>query len=382
MTITTLNLVSPAFVEALVSPVCNRCSCWRVLFSKSPAPISAKQPFQQMPRFKRVVPLVVFDVDLPRNTFTKDLSPKMQPNTEKQKSSKPREHTMQATYSIQHFLPSQFQQHLSPSQYPREYVPEAMSSSWGMPTSMPDTMGFNVMGYSRASTQDYDNGLPFENLLDSQKALSGQPASYHTGIPHQQTQHMDYHQASPYFENSSMPRSRQAECAGAERTSRTSMPDWSNVDFQVDWSHVSKSWETPQGMLQNAFNSSIMSSPMTGNESAPSECGRSSIDIDVERHRSPSVSVTSTKIEKPRNASRSKISHRLSTSSRRSKGEKSQSKSRDEQHYQCPVGGCTKKFARKTDLERHNKSVHIKERNHECTFCGRLFARKDTLRRY
>ncbi|KAH7134851.1 hypothetical protein B0J13DRAFT_92443 [Dactylonectria estremocensis] len=49
--------------------------------------------------------------------------------------------------------------------------------------------------------------------------------------------------------------------------------------------------------------------------------------------------------------------------------------------FPCPVDGCTKKFVRKTDLQRHHQSVHMKERNHKCDFCGRLFARKDTLRR-
>ncbi|KAH6997035.1 hypothetical protein EDB80DRAFT_754712 [Ilyonectria destructans] len=50
--------------------------------------------------------------------------------------------------------------------------------------------------------------------------------------------------------------------------------------------------------------------------------------------------------------------------------------------FPCPVDGCTKKFVRKTDLQRHHQSVHMKERNHKCDFCGRLFARKDTLRRH
>lgn len=49
--------------------------------------------------------------------------------------------------------------------------------------------------------------------------------------------------------------------------------------------------------------------------------------------------------------------------------------------FPCPLDGCTKKFVRKTDLQRHHQSVHMKERNHKCDFCGRLFARKDTLRR-
>ncbi|KAK7428760.1 hypothetical protein QQZ08_004685 [Neonectria magnoliae] len=49
--------------------------------------------------------------------------------------------------------------------------------------------------------------------------------------------------------------------------------------------------------------------------------------------------------------------------------------------FPCPVEGCTKKFVRKTDLQRHHQSVHMKERNHKCDYCGRLFARKDTLRR-
>jgi hypothetical protein len=49
--------------------------------------------------------------------------------------------------------------------------------------------------------------------------------------------------------------------------------------------------------------------------------------------------------------------------------------------FPCPLDGCTKKFVRKTDLQRHHQSVHMKERNHKCDYCGRLFARKDTLRR-
>lgn len=54
---------------------------------------------------------------------------------------------------------------------------------------------------------------------------------------------------------------------------------------------------------------------------------------------------------------------------------------RREYPFHCHVDGCDKKFARKTDLQRHHQSVHMKERNHGCAFCGRFFARKDTLRR-
>jgi len=49
--------------------------------------------------------------------------------------------------------------------------------------------------------------------------------------------------------------------------------------------------------------------------------------------------------------------------------------------FPCTVTDCNKKFVRKTDLQRHHQSVHMKERNHKCDYCGRLFARKDTLRR-
>lgn len=49
--------------------------------------------------------------------------------------------------------------------------------------------------------------------------------------------------------------------------------------------------------------------------------------------------------------------------------------------FPCQEAGCTKKFVRKTDLQRHHQSVHLKERSHKCDYCGRLFARKDTLRR-
>ncbi|KZF19399.1 hypothetical protein L228DRAFT_42791 [Xylona heveae TC161] len=50
--------------------------------------------------------------------------------------------------------------------------------------------------------------------------------------------------------------------------------------------------------------------------------------------------------------------------------------------HPCTVKNCTKKFVRKTDLLRHQDSVHFKSRNFGCNLCGSQFARKDTLRRY
>jgi hypothetical protein len=49
--------------------------------------------------------------------------------------------------------------------------------------------------------------------------------------------------------------------------------------------------------------------------------------------------------------------------------------------FPCPLQDCNKKFVRKTDLQRHHQSVHMKQRNHRCDYCSRFFARKDTLRR-
>ncbi|KAG8527518.1 uncharacterized protein KY384_007670 [Bacidia gigantensis] len=43
---------------------------------------------------------------------------------------------------------------------------------------------------------------------------------------------------------------------------------------------------------------------------------------------------------------------------------------------------CSKKFQRKTDLDRHYDSVHLKAKNHCCNLCGNRFARRDTLRRH
>ena len=49
--------------------------------------------------------------------------------------------------------------------------------------------------------------------------------------------------------------------------------------------------------------------------------------------------------------------------------------------HPCTVSGCGKRFVRKTDLVRHQQSVHVKRRDHMCALCGGGFARKDTLRR-
>ncbi|KAK5157222.1 hypothetical protein LTR04_005459, partial [Oleoguttula sp. CCFEE 6159] len=46
----------------------------------------------------------------------------------------------------------------------------------------------------------------------------------------------------------------------------------------------------------------------------------------------------------------------------------------------CSFDGCAKKFVRKTDLARHEMSVHLKSKEYKCPFCEAQFARKDTLR--
>lgn len=47
----------------------------------------------------------------------------------------------------------------------------------------------------------------------------------------------------------------------------------------------------------------------------------------------------------------------------------------------CPVPGCMKEFVRKTDLARHDQSVHQKIKPFKCSRCPNVFSRKDTLRR-
>jgi hypothetical protein len=48
----------------------------------------------------------------------------------------------------------------------------------------------------------------------------------------------------------------------------------------------------------------------------------------------------------------------------------------------CPYPDCKKQFVRKTDLGRHERSVHIKDRSYKCTMCTSAFPRKDTLQRF
>jgi hypothetical protein len=47
----------------------------------------------------------------------------------------------------------------------------------------------------------------------------------------------------------------------------------------------------------------------------------------------------------------------------------------------CPVHGCGKEFVRKTDLARHDQSVHQRIKPFKCSRCPNVFSRKDTLRR-
>ncbi|EME40469.1 hypothetical protein DOTSEDRAFT_74144 [Dothistroma septosporum NZE10] len=54
---------------------------------------------------------------------------------------------------------------------------------------------------------------------------------------------------------------------------------------------------------------------------------------------------------------------------------------RDQPHA-CQYPDCTRRFVRRTDLLRHEQSVHLKERKYRCPLCYGSFARKDTLRRH
>ncbi|KAF2855842.1 hypothetical protein T440DRAFT_385353 [Plenodomus tracheiphilus IPT5] len=48
----------------------------------------------------------------------------------------------------------------------------------------------------------------------------------------------------------------------------------------------------------------------------------------------------------------------------------------------CTYPGCGKEFVRKTDLARHDQSLHQQVKNFRCSRCPSAFARKDTLRRH
>eukprot|EP01066_Platyproteum_vivax_P012008 Platyproteum_vivax@DN5446_c0_g1_i1.p1 len=50
--------------------------------------------------------------------------------------------------------------------------------------------------------------------------------------------------------------------------------------------------------------------------------------------------------------------------------------------FKCQVEGCNYACKKNSRLERHNQSVHIKERTHECSQCGDHFARRDHLQRH
>jgi hypothetical protein len=49
--------------------------------------------------------------------------------------------------------------------------------------------------------------------------------------------------------------------------------------------------------------------------------------------------------------------------------------------HACAHPHCTKEFVRKTDLSRHDQSVHQRSKPFKCSRCPQAFSRKDTLRR-
>jgi hypothetical protein len=48
----------------------------------------------------------------------------------------------------------------------------------------------------------------------------------------------------------------------------------------------------------------------------------------------------------------------------------------------CHYPDCNRQFVRKTDLGRHERSVHIKDKCHKCKKCEAAFTRSDTLQRF
>ncbi|KAF2631185.1 hypothetical protein BU25DRAFT_437713 [Macroventuria anomochaeta] len=53
-----------------------------------------------------------------------------------------------------------------------------------------------------------------------------------------------------------------------------------------------------------------------------------------------------------------------------------------EKPHVCPYEDCPKAFVRKTDLNRHNTSVHLRYKDFQCHRCTAKFARKDTRTRH
>lgn len=49
--------------------------------------------------------------------------------------------------------------------------------------------------------------------------------------------------------------------------------------------------------------------------------------------------------------------------------------------FSCPHVGCGKRLGRKTDVDRHIQSVHVKAKRFACAKCSKRFDRKDTLAR-
>ncbi|KAF2734930.1 hypothetical protein EJ04DRAFT_223386 [Polyplosphaeria fusca] len=76
------------------------------------------------------------------------------------------------------------------------------------------------------------------------------------------------------------------------------------------------------------------------------------------------------------------ICHRLFQRSYNHKTHMETHNPRRKRDHPCPHEGCVKSFVRKTDLDRHDISVHQKLKEYPCSKCNAQFARKDTLRRH
>ncbi|KAI0205797.1 hypothetical protein F4808DRAFT_410328 [Astrocystis sublimbata] len=289
------------------------------------------------------------------------------------------------------------------SDNPHQRYDATSSAEWSEPTvihSVPSMGGQNMLSSDYVPYVSYDSAMhapynhdPYTAHLAHESALSYAPAPL-TSIPSRSPDLNSSRHSVPYSSTSPMPRIKleggHGYSSGGEASQYPS-PRSSHALMAEPGSYGSQAGSS--GYLSDAPSGSWGKAdypPMGADPYYIAHNGSTSSLASDRRQPGPSRPTRAPKRQTRKLTSKEEANFQCEVEGcgklfSRSYNYKAHMETHDKKReypFSCTYEECNKKFVRKTDLQRHHQSVHMKEKNHKCDYCGRLFARKDTLRRH